>query len=216
MNIRLNSSTFVSLIIAFLLYAGANDIAVVINSVIPIPNFQTIQSPTKEVDKELYMSIPVDINIMIFDKFSCDRCGDFMNETLPTLKNKYNNKEWVHIKYTPVINLDNILEKETLMAMRCSGNQGQFWQALRLIHNQDQLFPRRALDPLIKTLGIDMDIYGECMTQEDSVFLLDEGVNLQKEYNITEFPTILINDYRLIGNHPIENIDKIINEIINE
>ncbi len=216
---KLYSSTFISIILAFVGYIGVQNEEIVLDQGQDIPVFSDIIKPEiiKEVqndeEKEL-ISTPLTLNIEYFDKTNCIECDSFVINTLPKLKEKYFNENWVnfHIYFTPDMNSD--VEVKTIMGTKCAASQNKFWEMHEAIHSGEKSFSKLFYQEFSKKYDLDIEVLHECLTTEKYLDSINSDIEYFEKYNIESVPLLIINDYKMIGNQPIENIEMIIDEII--
>lgn len=220
---KLYSSTFISIILGFIGFIGSQNQEIILVQDQKIPTFTNIIKP--EIAQEQgesshhdgqadLMSLPLILNIEYFDKTNCKNCDDFVINTLPKLKEKYLNESWVnfHVYFTP--DTSNEAEMKAIMGAKCSASQNKFWEMHTAIHSGEKTFGKWFYQEFSKIQEMDIETFHECLVGEKHLNAINNDIEYAKEYGINDSPALIINDYKLIGYQPIENIEMIIDEII--
>ncbi|MBN1258701.1 thioredoxin domain-containing protein [Candidatus Peregrinibacteria bacterium] len=205
------SSAFVSLILAFFLFLSAKSEPIIIRQGENHPPFSTILAPAEgeEIFENTFLSKPLEIEL--YDDFYCDACDHFALNALRQLKADTMDigKGNLRVFFGPPETDEKRMT--AVMAVKCAGDQGKFWELYEKIH-EEKPEGRKTIDPLAKSLKIDMAKYAQCMESER--YREEIGIEREQAAEKKAFhrPTLLINGYRLIGDQPIENIKKVIDE----
>jgi len=215
----LYSSTFLSLIIAFLVFLGMNEepINLAVDPVIK-PSFSTIISPLPTIlpafEAEAYAN-PTKVTVEVFNTFGCNDCASFAINTLIPLREKYKDNENVEIKYYIVPNLESEGEKYSAIGVRCAEEQDKYWALFQELHLETEVLSSREVDLNFQEVPeIELISFRNCLKSDKYIEAIQADINYAGEKGITKKPTTIIGDYVLLGNQPIENIEKIINEIL--
>ncbi|MFQ5917271.1 MAG: DsbA family protein [Candidatus Binatia bacterium] len=157
------------------------------------------------------------VTIIELSDFQCIFCGKFWKETLPRLDAEYIKTGKVRFVYRHLA----ILGRHSItsaQAADCAGEQGKFWQY------HDRLFASMGpfaltngrLKEYAREIGLDVKAFDQC---------LDSGKYFQKVRNETGIalslgaratPVFFINGMMLVGAHPFENFQEIIEEELRE
>ncbi len=211
----LYSSAFISLILAFFLFLGAKGEPIIIHQGENHPPFSTIVAPAQTdftVD-ETFLSKPLEIEF--YDDFYCAACDHFALNTFKQFKADTVDigKGNLRIFFAPPADDENRMVAVT--ALKCVGDQGKFWELYDILHSEKPE-GRKTIDPIVKSLKMDMTKYAECVNSGR----YEEEIGIEREQaaakGVIHKPTLFINDYRLIGDQPIENIQKVIDTITNQ
>jgi len=216
---KLYSSTFISVVLGFLGFLGSQNQEIILVQDQEIPAFSNIIKPeiiNKEVEDADLMSTPLSLNIEYFDKTNCRECDDFVVNTLPILKEKYFNESWVdfHIYFAP--NTNDETEMKAIMGTKCAASQDKFWEMHSAIHSGEETFNKLFYQTFSKDHEMDIEIFHECLVTEKHLNAINNDIKHAEEQGIQNSPSLIINDYKLMGNQPIENIEMVIDEIIKE
>lgn len=203
------SSTFISIVLAFLMIMGKNGQPIKIVQDLPEVDFKNLKE--EKTDK-----IFEEINIEVFENLTCEKCTDFTNGTLAKIREleKETNEVKVHLYFIPNIN-DPILD-QAAMSLKCSGDQSQFWAMHQKIHDGRNDLNKKSFKSFSHELGMETDLFDNCMEENAHQKSIEEDIKYAAEKNITVQPTIFINQYKMIGNQPFENVQKIINQLRKE
>jgi len=214
---KLYSSTFISIILVFLGFIGSQNQEIILVQDQKIPTFTNIIKPEitqEQAENNGLMSIPLTLNIEYFDKTNCKKCDEFVINTLPKLREKYLNESWVnfHVYFTPDTN--NEIEMKAVMGAKCSASQNKFWEMHTAIHFGEDTFGKWFYQEFAKIQEMDIETFHECLVGEKHLNAINNDIEYTKSHKINNSPSLIINDYKLVGYQPIENIEMVINEII--
>jgi protein-disulfide isomerase len=206
----LYSSTFLSLILAFLALLGQSGTPVMIVQDGPTPAFQTIIEP---IGPTLPRNTLGKVKVEVFNSFDCKSCDLFGQNALPDLVKKYTGSSDVelHLYLIP----DKTKESE-LFATRgalCATKYDRFWDTVYKLHQTEGLSSRE-VDLVGQELGFPVKEFRDCIGSEEFDGKIDEDIAYGTSRNIGQKPTILVNDTILLGAQPIENIERIINKYL--
>lgn len=209
------SSAFLSLILAFLFFLGIKGDGIVVSQDISPPSYRTIIAPpaSNDLSDQTFLSRPFEMEL--YDNFYCDSCDHFALNTLKEIRANYVDigKATLKIHITPL--KDNGDQMTAALAAECAGQQNKFWEFYEKIHSEKPAGGRNVLDPMVKSLKIDMASYAECMANEQTATKVRSVIEQANNRGIKELPTLFIDGYELIGDQPIENIDMVIDKITN-
>ena len=202
---------------AFLLFLTSNDQVIIVTQDKITPVFSTIIEPVLEpfsnFDEPAMSTNPA---IEIFDNFYCDECNDFANKTLPLIQESYVASGKVNLRIVLVPNMNDENQLAAVMAAKCAGEQDNFWDMYVKLHAAQEPIAKDKLVGLAKELEMDTEICSECMENTQLRNGIEADVLKAQEMGVTKKPVIFINEYQLIGNQPIENINKVLDEILSE
>jgi len=205
----LYSSTFLSLILAFLALLGNSGMPITLVGDTPIPSFQTVIEP---IGPTLMSAEQGKVKVEVFNTFGCQDCNRFGQNTLPDLIKKYSDSPEVelHLYLAP----DKASESE-LSAARgalCATRYDRFWDMVNLLYRTENL-SQREVDLDGQELGFPVKEFRACISSADFDSKIDEDIAYAAGRKISQKPTILVNDTILLGAQPIENIERIIKKI---
>jgi protein-disulfide isomerase len=195
-------SVFFSIIIGFFGFLGVgHEINIVSQPVVTPPFTNIIEMPPVATVYNPDTAIRIDI----FDHLQCASCQHFMLNVLPALKAK-NNVE-VRIYLQPDVNE----ERELMAALRvkCAADQGKFWEAHTALHKTNGELTSKAL---ADEFELDFNALKACVENQDHRDAIDKDIAYAKEKNVAHLPSVIIRNLHLIGNQPLENIERILKQ----
>lgn len=205
---RLFSSTFISIVLAFLMFLGyqGNPIEVIENPTVPDFTY-TIkgEGPSKER-----------VRIEIFEDLECKDCMDLVKNTLPKIKNLEQETGKIDIRLYFVPDINSELWYKAALSIKCAADQGGFWEMHEKIHENKDVMTKYSFGEFAKEIGINADAFRDCFLENVHEKAIHDDIKYASEKNLSFMPTILINEYKMIGNPPFENIQKIINDFLEE
>lgn len=206
----LYSSTFLSLILAFLALMGKSGMPVVLVQDGPAPSFQTIIEP---IGPTLPPVAGEKIKVEVFNSFDCRACDLFGQNALPDLVKKYTDSQNVEVRLYLIP--DKAKEGE-LFATRgalCAAKYDRFWDMVNKLY-QTEALSSREVDLIGQELGFPVKEFRDCIGSEEFDPKIDEDIAYSASRKIGQKPTILVNDTIMLGAQPIENIERIINKYL--
>lgn len=202
----LYSTTFLSLILAFLALMGKSGMPVILVQDGPTPSFQTIIEP---IGPALPKSEGEKIKVEVFNTFDCRACDLFGQNALPELVKKYTGSPDVELRLYLIP--DKAKEGE-LFATRgalCAAKYDRFWDTVYKLYQTDALSSRE-VDLAGQELGFPVKEFRNCIGSEEFDAKIDEDIAYAASRKIGQKPTILVNDTIMLGAQPIENIERVI------
>lgn len=201
---KLFSSTFISIVLAFLMFLGYQGSPVEVIENPTIPNFSYSlrgEGPSKEK-----------IRLEIFEDLTCKQCTDFAINTISKIKDLEQETGKIDLRLYFVPDINNELWYKAALSLKCAADQGGFWGMHAKIHENKDVMTKYSFGGFAKEIGINPDAFKDCFLENVHQKAIEDDVKYASEKNISFMPTILINEYKLIGNIPFENIQKIIND----
>ena len=199
---KLYSSTFLSLVLAFLIFLGQNGQPVKIIQSDIKPDFSPLGKTALQEGATTHLFIE------IFDDFSSKAGQDFMTSTLPLIKEKYGALPETDLRVFFMTSQGTDAYKAALAA-KCAGDELKFWDMLSALHQSGD-YSEKSLIKIAKNLKMDASALKGCVRTEKYKTAIENENFLGTTKGVTEFPTIFINDFKLTGNAPLENIEKVI------
>lgn len=100
-------------------------------------------------------------------------------------------------------------------AAYCAGEQGQYWQYHDLLFVEQKNLTvvvelETALKKLATTIGLNSDIFNQCLTDNKTVSEVNKNFALGKKAGVMGTPTFFINGQKLVGANPYMAFEKII------
>ena len=201
------SSAFLSFILGFLILLGTKNQEIIINPNQTQPDYLKIESPLSEPEINPEIQEKKEIKIEIFTQWDCPACKSFGLNVVPKLREKYENQEDI------MFNIHVVPREEWAPALytKCAEEQGKFWEMFNFLYTEylDKIEDR------LNEIEIDREKWNACLNSpEIKEKIADEAREIAPR-GIKVYPTTFINEYKLVGDQPIENIEKIIRTIHN-
>jgi len=201
----LYSSTFISIILAFLMFIGYNNQKVDIIEKPSMPIFSNVIEQKSETE---YKTVKVEI----FDNLICNGCSDFVLNTLPKIKNLEQETKNISLSFYFIPDINNEIYYMAAMSLKCSFDQNQYWGMLAKLHENKDSLNKKSFYKFAKELELNAEALNQCINEEVYKKSIEEDIKYASDKNIIFKPTIIINENYLIGDQPFENIQKVINE----
>lgn len=201
----LYSSSFLSIILGFLIFMTQNGQ--------PITRVENPKPPSFSNIKETEKNSPFNrVKIELFDNLTCNDCSDFVKNTLPKIRNLEQETETIDLRlyFIPDINDENYFM--AALALKCAADQDAYWTMLDKIHDNKDDLNRKSFFQFAKELNLQAEALEECITEESHRASVEEDIKYASSSEITFLPALQINQYKLIGNQPFENIQQVINK----
>ena len=153
------------------------------------------------------------ITIIEFSDFQCSFCWKFWKETLPRLEAEYVKPGTVRFVYRHLA----ILGKQSVtsaQAADCAGEQRKFWEY------HDKLFASKGLFALTnqrlkghaREIGLDGELFDRCLDSEKYAQKVEGETGIGLALGLRGTPAFFINDKMLIGAHPFETFQALIEQ----
>ncbi|MBU1018005.1 thioredoxin domain-containing protein [Patescibacteria group bacterium] len=206
---KLFSSTFISIVLAFLVFMGqmGQPIVVVENPIPPDFTYTFRQEGPVLPDK---------VRIEVFDDLMCADCTDFAKNTLPKIKALVQETGKIDLRLYFVPDINNQSLYESALALKCAADQGHFWEMYEKIHENKEDLSLKSLIGFGKEIELNTEALEDCIEIKVHEKSVQEDIEYASLSNVVIKPTLLINEYKLIGHQPFENITKVINEFLGE
>jgi len=206
----LYSSTFLSIVLAFLVLLGQTGEPVTIVQDGTTASFQTIIEPIGPN----FIDPSEKVKIEVFNTFGCQECDNFGLGTFPSLQQKYSENKKVDLHLYLVPDLENESELYATRGAHCAVKYNKFLEMTFKLHSIEELNKRE-----VDLMGQDMDFpiieFRNCIQGEEFDQQIGEDIAYSQQKNIKQKPTILVNDTIMLGSQPLENIDREINKYLN-
>ncbi len=157
------------------------------------------------------------ITIIEFSDFQCSYCRKFWKETLPRLEAEYVKAGKIRFVYRHLA----ILGEQSVSAGRaaeCAREQGKFWEYHdKLFAGQGPFaFATGNLKGYAKDLGLDSVAFNQCFDSGKYAQKVDAETGVGKMLGLRGTPSFFINGRPLIGAHPFETFQLVIEEELKE
>lgn len=206
----LYSSTFLTLVLAFLMLLGKNGTPIVANHSGIRPSFLTI---LEAIGPTVESSVQEKVKVEVFNGVDCDDCKLFGQNTLPELTKKYATSTTVDFHLYLIGDKAKENELYGLRGAHCASSYGHFWDVVSEIYKEKTL-SKHAVDLIGQGLGLPLMEFRKCLESDSLDAQIDADNAHAQAKKIQQKPTILVNDTMLLGNQPIENIEYIIRKNI--
>ena len=152
-----------------------------------------------------------------YSDYQCPYCSQYIRETMPRIKERYieTGKVWYVFRDFPLEFHPNA--QEAAEAARCAGAQDAFWQMHdRLFGTQGEWSGQRGEDVLATfvghagALGLDVDAFEACLKSGEQAAQVAQDMEAGKQGGVRGTPSFLINGQLVIGAHPFEDFQQII------
>jgi protein-disulfide isomerase len=146
------------------------------------------------------------ITIVEFSDFQCSYCRKFSRETLPRLEAEYIAAGKVRLVYRHLVVLGPASQRAA-EAAECAGEQGRFWAF------HDALFEGAGRLPAVEHLpgmGLDVAAFETCLRSGRHRERIARDTAMATAAGATGTPTCLVYDKLLIGAHPFDVFDRIL------
>jgi len=144
-----------------------------------------------------------------FSDFNCPYCGRFSQDTLPLIRENY--EDQIHFVYRdfPILSESS---QEAAIASECANDQGAFWEFHDLLFENQGDFNQNLFISFVEQLELNIEQFTSCQndsTTRDEV--LDDYATAQS-LGANGTPTFFINGRRVVGAQPYEVFQKMIDE----
>ena len=153
------------------------------------------------------------ITIIEFSDFQCSYCRKFWKETLPRLEAEYVKPGKIRFVYRHLA----ILGEQSVSAgqgAECARDQGKFWEYHdKLFASQGPFaFTMGNLKHYAKELGLNAVAFNQCLDSGKYSQKVDAETGLGSTLGLRGTPSFFINGRPLIGAHPFETFQLVIEE----
>ncbi|MBN2306754.1 thioredoxin domain-containing protein [Candidatus Peregrinibacteria bacterium] len=205
------SSTFLTVVLAFLALLGRTGTPVVIVQNAPTPAFQTIIEP---IGPALEAEEGSKVKVEIFNTFDCQSCNSFGQGILPQLVEKYGGDDHVDMHLFLIPNRASEAELYATRGAYCAAKYNLFWDMIYKMHATEEL-SKREVDLLGQELGLPILEFRSCLDSEEFDETIGRDIAYAQVRQISYVPVIFVNDTLLLGAQPVENIERVINKYLN-
>lgn len=180
-------------------------------------------------DEDIYVDPSIDITyskgnanadviVIQFGEYECQFCSKFALEVLPDLQEEYisTGKILYIFKDFPIENKKN--SDLASQASYCAGDQGEqnYWEMhIKLFENYDKL-SKENLYKYAEEIGLESNSFNSCITSGKYKNLVRRNKNQGNKLDVNNNPTLIINNEKLVGLQPYENIAKVIDRHLKE
>ncbi len=149
------------------------------------------------------------VTIIEFSDFQCPYCRT-VQATLKRLRERFGDRVRLVFRDLPILDLHPGADRAA-EAARCAADQGKFWEYHDVLFaNPDKQKPedlvRHARD-----LGLALPRFEDCVTTRRFAAAVAADVADAKSLGLGSTPTFFINGRILVGAHPYENFERLVN-----
>lgn len=150
-----------------------------------------------------------------FSDFQCVFCRKFWRETLPEIEKQYIRPGKVRLVYRHLAILGEA-SVQAAQAASCAHEQGKFWAYHdTLFGNAAPLaFTSARLKRYAATLGLEQKEFIACLDSGKYAERVEAETTIGRALGATGTPTFLINGKLLIGAHPFETFQQILDGVL--
>ena len=199
---KLYSSTFLSVILGFLMIVNQSDHAIEIKPTEEKPVFRSIVERND-------LTLPSDgkLHVDVFSAFTCSGCRTFGLGTLKPLyegsKTKENEVFTLHLTPNKEDETDLLATKAAL----CAGKQEKFWDMLGKLYEME-VITKEEIDLQIEALELNQESFNACLEEDAIMTKIDESLTKKETMGIKTLPSTLVNTTELMGAQPLENVER--------
>ncbi len=153
------------------------------------------------------------VTIVELSDFQCSYCRSFWKETLPRIEEAHIKTGQVRFVYRHFAILGDH-SVAAAQAADCAGEQRKFWEYHdRLFASQGPFaFTKQNLKRYAKELGLDSAAFNQCLDSGRYAQKVDAETGVGKMLGLRGTPSFFINGRPLIGAHPYETFQDLIEE----
>ncbi len=200
------SSTFFTIILAFLALMGQSAKPVILIKDTVRPQFRTIVNPD-----HFNLKSDSKVKIEVFNNFDCHDCDLFGQGNLKQIVENYANKQEFDFYLYMTPNKENENEIFAVRGAYCAEKYNKFWDFIYKMHSADSINKKTA-DLLGQELEFPIEEFRNCLNSDAFDKKIEESIAHAKERKVDVLPSIFVNDTLLIGAQPIENVEKVVRQ----
>lgn len=192
------------------------------NKAKPIVLDESVTANLPPAEGYLYGKPDAPVTIMEFADFECPRCGQFATLEGPEIKARLVDAGLANFRFFdfPLTEIhQNTLSAH--LAASCAGDQGKFWEMHDAIFaNQDRWNgqvtgnPRKVIDELAKTVGLDEAKYSACMSSQANLPRIQANKKAGVDRGASSTPTLVIGSQVFPGGLRFDAVKKIVDSLI--
>ena len=147
-----------------------------------------------------------------YSDYECPFCAMFTMQIIPQLQNDYIETGKVQLVFKDYPIPNHKFAQKASEATYCIGEQDEnlFWQMHVDLFSDQEHMSREDLTALAEKYGVNVKAFDACLDTDKYRSLVLRNRKEGQERGVTATPTIFINDTKLLGVQPYENIKKII------
>lgn len=149
------------------------------------------------------------IKIVEFSDFGCGYCRRFHTEIFPALEERWIDGGQVQWKYVTYVSGMFPNGLQAAFAAECTGEQDRFEPMRTILYERQQEWkndgnPYAIFEGYADQIGVDMDDYRACLSQERRRGRVRSGVIAGARLGVRGTPSFLVDGYPLVGAQPVE------------
>lgn len=154
------------------------------------------------------------VRIEVFDDLRCPKCADFALNTLPKIRNleKETGEIELRVRFIPDVN-DEAMALAA-MSLKCSGEQNEFWGMFTKLHENANGIAEKQVLAWAKELALDAKAFKVCVDTKKFQTEIESDIRYASEKMVSVKPTVIVNEFMLIGAQPFENIQRAISQTL--
>jgi len=154
------------------------------------------------------------VTIVEFSDFICGACADSATDIARLQQELPNDVKHV---FKPMPNEGaNTRAIELAVAAMCAAEQGGFWDfhdALFQVSNPESLTDQDLIS-LAEALELDLDSYETCLTEQETLALVERSFTEGLALELTVTPTIFVNNERFSGTVSYDDLERVVRELL--
>lgn len=154
---------------------------------------------------------PEDASVTIeeFADFQCPYCGIFAQQTLPKIREAYEDKVRYVYRDFPLTSIHGFAQKAA-EAAQCAHKQGLFWEYHDLLFMDQEALAVSDLKKYAENVGADTASFDECLDSGENTWEVLLDTQDGKQAGVGSTPAFVINGMVLSGAYPFEQFQSII------
>jgi protein-disulfide isomerase len=165
-----------------------------------------VKAPGRPVKGPL--SAPVEL--VYFSDFQCTYCKAF-SRTLKRVTEQYGDKVRLVYRQYPLTAIHPDAQRAAEASL-CAEAQDRFWEMYDLLFENSENLKEENLLKIAEQAGLDTDNFQSCLTSGRYRSVISEDIHAGATAGVEGTPSLFVNGRYLTGNHPYEEVAKIIDE----
>ncbi len=151
------------------------------------------------------------VTLVAYEDFQCETCAVFEG-VLKTLRTNYGTSLRIVWKDMP----NSSAHTEAIpaaVAARCAGKQNKFWEFHDVLMNNQPLLSTDFYTATAANLKLKANAFGQCLTNQDTLPLVQRGYDEGVALHVTLTPTVFLNGQRYTGNLTLAELTRAIDAL---
>ena len=153
------------------------------------------------------------VTIVEYTDYECPFCGRHFRETLPQLLGEYEGTIKYVVLNFPISDIHPFAQ-QAAEAAECAHDQGEFWAYHDLLFQNQAALDVESLKLYAEQVGLDADEFSACLESGAKADLVladfEDGVS----YGVSGTPAFFINGQILVGAHPFDRFQALIDNAL--